>query len=104
MIRLPLSVSEPFDPLTVPSTVSERMVTAELIVRVVPASTTKLSVPLVKTPGDGSLPPVPDGASVQAVVTSKFEEVTAVLEYHVVWALVCSAQKKNKAKKMVTGF
>lgn len=47
---------------------------------------------------------MPDGLSVQAVVTAKFEGVTSVLEYHVVWALVCSAQKKNKAKKMVTGF
>ena len=106
LIRLPLSVSEPLDPPTIPpfATVSERMVTSELIVRVVPESTTKLSSPSVKTFGEGSLPPVPDGLSVQAVVTAKFEEGTSVLEYHVVWALVCSAQKKNKAKKMVTGF
>jgi hypothetical protein len=62
-------------------------------------------VPLVKTlVEEGLLPPVPDGLSVQAVVTAKSEEGTFVLEYHVVWALVCSAQKKNKAKKMVTGF
>jgi hypothetical protein len=58
LIRLPLSVSEPLDPSTVPATVSERMVTAELIVRVVPESTTKLSSPLVKTlVEEGLLPP-----------------------------------------------